>query len=58
MYRAEEFKPGPTGVDEVINYKIGLLHEISHAYYFVVYPNAFIKNDWLNEVLADKSITG
>lgn len=58
IYRAEEFKPGPTGVDEVINYKIALLHEIGHAYYFVVYPNAFIKNDWLNEALADKSITG
>jgi len=58
MYRAEEFKPGPRGVDEVINYRIALLHEIGHAYYFVVYPNAFIKNDWLNEALADKSITG
>lgn len=58
MYRAEDFKPGPTGVDKVINYKIALLHEIGHACYFAVYPNAFKKNDWLNEALADKSITG
>ncbi len=58
MYRAEEFKPGPGGIDEMLSYKIALLHEIGHTYYFWVYPNAAKKNDWLNEALADKSITG
>jgi len=58
MYKAEEFKPGPESADGEVNYRIALLHEIGHAYYFLVYPNAAKKNDWLNEALADKSITG
>lgn len=58
VFKPEEFKPGPGNIDEVLSYKIALLHEIGHAYYFIVYPNAAKKNDWLNEALADKSITG
>jgi hypothetical protein len=51
IYKPAEFKPGNS-------YEIGLLHEIGHAVYFQLYPNAARKNDWLNEGLADKSITG
>jgi len=51
VYKPVEFKPGNS-------YEIGLLHEIGHAVYFQLYPNAARKNDWLNEGLADKSITG
>jgi len=51
IYKPAEFKPGNS-------YEIGLLHEIGHAVYFQLYPNAAKKNDWLNEGLADKSITG
>jgi len=51
VYKPAEFKPGNS-------YEIGLLHEIGHAVYFQLYPNAAKKNDWLNEALADKSITG
>ncbi|MCL5985444.1 MAG: hypothetical protein M1371_02640 [Actinobacteria bacterium] len=51
VYKPAEFKPGNS-------YEIGLLHEIGHAVYFQLYPNAAKKNDWLNEGLADKSITG
>jgi len=58
MYKAEEFKPGPGDIDEILSYRIALLHEIGHSYYFMVYPGAAKKNDWLNEALADKSITG
>lgn len=58
IFKPEEFKPGPGDIDEVLSYKIALLHEIGHAYYFMVYPDAAKKNDWLNEALADKSITG
>ena len=58
IFKPEEFKPGPGDIDKVLSYKIALLHEIGHAYYFTVYPDAAKKNDWLNEALADKSITG
>lgn len=58
IFKPEEFKHGPGDIDEVLSYKIALLHEIGHAYYFMVYPDAAKKNDWLNEALADKSITG
>lgn len=58
IFKPEEFKPGPGDIDKVLSYKIALLHEIGHAYYFMVYPDAAKKNDWLNEALADKSITG
>jgi len=58
IYKAEGFKPVPDIVDEETNYRIGLLHEIGHAYYFWVYPEAAKKNEWLNEALADKSISG
>lgn len=58
MYKAEEFKPGPGDADKILSYKIALLHEIGHAYYFTLYPNAAKKNNWLDEALADKSITG
>jgi hypothetical protein len=51
VYKPAEFKPGNS-------YEIGLLHEIGHAVYFQLYPNAAKKNNWLNEGLADKSITG
>jgi hypothetical protein len=51
VYKPSEFKPGNS-------YGIGLLHEIGHAVYFQLYPNAAKKNDWLSEGLADKSITG
>jgi hypothetical protein len=51
VYKPVEFKPGNS-------YEIGLLHEIGHAVYFQMYPDAAKKNDWLNEGLADKSITG
>ena len=51
VYKPSEFKPGNS-------YEIGLLHEIGHAVYFQLYPNAAKKNDWLSEGLADKSITG
>jgi hypothetical protein len=50
--------PGPGDIDKILSYKIALLHEIGHAYYFMTYPEAAKKNDWLNEALADKSITG
>ena len=58
IFKPEEFKPGPGDIDEVLSYKIALLHEIGHAYYFMVYPDAAKKNDWLNEALADKPIAG
>jgi hypothetical protein len=58
MYKAEEFKPGPVDADDILRYKIALLHEIGHAYYYTLYPNAARKNNWLDEALADKSITG
>jgi len=58
IFKPEDFKPGPGDADELLSYKIALLHEIGHAYYFIVYPDAAKKNDWLNEALADKSITG
>ena len=51
IYKPSEFKPGNS-------YGIGLLHEIGHAVYFQLYPNAAKKNDWLSEGLADNSITG
>jgi hypothetical protein len=58
MYKAEEFKPGPGDADKILSYKIALLHEIGHAYYYTLYPNAARKNEWLNESLADKSTMG
>lgn len=58
IYKPEEFMPGPGDIDKILSYKIGLLHEIGHAYYFMIYPEAAKKNNWLNEALADKSITG
>ena len=58
IFKPEEFMPGPGNIDKILSYKIGLLHEIGHAYYFRTYPEAAKKNDWLNEALADKSITG
>lgn len=58
IYKPEEFKPGPGDLDEEISYKIGLLHEIGHAMYHRLYPKAYKKNEWLDEALADKSITG
>lgn len=58
IFKAEDFKPGPDNIDEIINYKIALLHEIGHAYYFLTYKDASKKNDWFDEALADKSITG
>ncbi len=51
IYKPAEFKPGGS-------YAAGLLHEIGHAAYFQLYPNALRKNNWLNEALADKSVTG
>jgi hypothetical protein len=58
IFKPEEFMPGPGDIDKILSYKIGLLHEIGHAYYFMIYPDAAKKNDWLDEALADKSITG
>jgi hypothetical protein len=58
IYKAEDFKPVQHITDDIRNYRIALLHEIGHAYYHWIYPNAARKNDWLNEALADKSITG
>ncbi len=58
IFKPEDFKPGPGNAEELLSYKIALLHEIGHAHYFLVYPDAARKNDWLNEALADKSITG
>ena len=58
IFKPEEFKPGPGDANELLSYKIALIHEIGHAYYFMVYPDAAKKNDWLNEAIADKSIAG
>ncbi len=58
IFKPEEFMPGPGDIDKTLSYKIALLHEIGHAHYFITYPEAAKKNDWLNEGLADKSITG
>ena len=58
IFKPEEFMPGPGDIDKTLSYKIALLHEIGHAYYFITYPEAAKKNNWLNEGLADKSITG
>jgi len=40
------------------DYARGILHEVGHAAYNQLYPTALRKNNWLNEGLADKSITG
>lgn len=51
IYKPTEFKPGGS-------YANGLLHEIGHAVYTQLYAIAMQKNNWLNEALAYKSVSG
>ena len=51
IYKPAEFKPGGS-------YANGLLHEIGHAVYTQLYPISMQKNNWLNEALAHKSVSG